>query len=462
MKQLFETYISSFRRRPESSAFNQLDTGFRRCDEVFKIFLCLFGLIALAFSAAFYKVAHLPVASVFQTPAPALSPVAAPRLESHFASQKLFTQVHAASAIALKNGQIRAFWFSGSREGAKDVAIHSAVFDPVTSRWADETVTVTREQTQSVLHRYVSKIGNPVVTRAEDGSLRLFYVSVSLGGWAGSSINTMISLDEGESWSAPRRLITSPFINISTLVKGAPFLYQDGTLGVPVYHEFISKFAELLRVDQNGVVLDKQRLVRGGEGSLQPVVFIQNSQQATILMRDGGASNRHRVLAVSSQDAAQHWSPVLGSELANPDAALTGVTLANGQLLAVLNNQTQGRDTLSLMLSADNGQHWKSLKLLENQQDAATDFSGYALETAKLIQQTQALSASAEQVESTRRTTCGADRCRYEFSYPYLIQTTGGDFHLFYTWNRTFIKHLWFNQSWLNQRLAESENHATH
>jgi len=38
--------------------------------------------------------------------------------------------VHAASLIALKDGAIRAFWFAGSREGAADVVINSAVFDP--------------------------------------------------------------------------------------------------------------------------------------------------------------------------------------------------------------------------------------------------------------------------------------------------------------------------------------------
>ncbi len=419
-------------------------------------------LIALAFSAGFYKVAQQPAASAFQTAAPVLLPVAAPRFETHFASQKLFTQVHAASAIALKNGQIRAFWFSGSREGAKDVAIHSAVFDPTISRWSEEGVLVTRAQTQTALHRYVAKVGNPVVSRTADGSLRLFYVSVSLGGWAGSALNTMTSNDEGASWSAPRRLITSPFLNISTLVKGAPFLYQDGTLGVPVYHEFISKFAELLRVDQNGVVLDKQRLVRGGVGTLQPVVFIQNSQQATILMRDAGASNQHRVLTVSSPDAGQHWSPMQASELANPDAALTGVTLANGQMLAVLNNQARGRDSLALLIASAEGTQWKTLKVLENQQDAPTEFAAYAQQTAQLIQQTQHSNASAAQVNSTQRITCAAERCRYEFSYPYLIQTPSGDFHLFYTWNRTFIKHVWFNQSWLNQRIAGRNHDATH
>ena len=41
--------------------------------------------------------------------------------------------VHAASLIALKDDSLRAFWFAGSREGAADVVINSAVFDPHTN-----------------------------------------------------------------------------------------------------------------------------------------------------------------------------------------------------------------------------------------------------------------------------------------------------------------------------------------
>jgi predicted neuraminidase len=412
------------------------------------------ALILLAFAAAFYKAAHFPAAAQFQTVAPAVAAQSPARFETHFASSKLFAQVHAASSIELKDGRIRAFWFSGSHEGAKDVAIHSAVFDPATSHWGGEEVLVTREQTQRALHRMVAKLGNPVVARAADGSLRMFYVTVSVGGWAGSSITTMTSRDEGATWSEPRRLITSPFINISTLVKGAPLLYNDGTLGVPVYHEFISKFGEMLRVDQNGAVLDKQRLAAGGQGTLQPVVLQQSQQAAQVLMRYAGAAEPHRVVSVSTQDGGQHWSAPMKLSLRNPDAALTGVTLPDGRMLAVLNEQEQGRDTLSLMVSAD-GVNWREMQRLEDQQSASAqpDEASFEKNVQTLIPQSEhkATGQVAQYVESTQRTVCNNGRCRYEFSYPYLIQTRQGDFHLVYTWNRTFIKHVWFNRQWLEQ-----------
>lgn len=428
--------------------------------------IILLALILSAFGLAFYKAAGFPSASSFQTSLPAVAVSATPRFETHFASSKLFTQVHASSAIELKDGRIRAFWFSGSREGAKDVAIHSSVFDPVQMRWGKEEVTMTREQTQHALHRYVAKLGNPVVGRAADGSLRMFYVTVSLGGWAGSSITTMTSNDEGATWSELRRLVTSPFINISTLVKGAPFLYSDGTMGVPVYHEFISKFGEMLRLDINGAVLDKQRLAAGGQGTLQPVMLMQNAQTAKVLMRYAGTAEPHRVVTVSTQDAGQHWSPPEKSTLRNPDAAVTGVTLPDGRLLAVLNDLEHGREALSLMISADGGGTWREVQRLEDQPAASAqaDEAHFISNAQSLVQQSDVATGEhlADYVESAKRTACNEGKCRYEFSYPYLIQTQGGDFHLVYTWNRTFIKHLWFNQAWLDQHLEKSAHDALH
>jgi predicted neuraminidase len=420
----------------------------------------------IAFASAFYKASQVPATANFQTPVFTPSNQSTARFETHFASSKQLVQVHAASSIELKDGRLRAFWFSGSREGAKDVAIHSAVFDPQKSQWSTEEVAMTRERTQYALHRYVGKLGNPVVVRQQDGRLRMFYVTVSIGGWAGSSITTVVSIDEGATWSEPQRLITSPFLNISTLVKGAPFLYADGTIGVPVYHEFISKFAEILKVSPQGVVLDKQRLAAGGQGTLQPVVLMQNDKAAQILMRYSGDIDPRRVIAASTQDAGQHWSPATKSTLPNPDAAVTGVTLPDGRMLAMLNNLEHGRDALSLMLSDDGGNTWREVKRLEDQVAASSqaDEANYLRNAQTLIVQSDAAAKNhlEQSLESTKRTVCKDGKCRYEFSYPYLIQTESGDFHLVYTWNRTFIKHLWFNQAWLNQQAEKSAHDAIH
>ncbi len=386
------------------------------------------------------------------------------RYANRLASSRLHAQTHASSLIELKDGRIRAFWFSGSREGASDVTINSAVFDPQRGEWGAEQMVIDRSTTQRALHRFVAKLGNPVVARAGDGSLHLFYVTVSMGGWAGSSITMMRSTDEGETWSVPRRLIASPFINISTLVKGTPFLYADGSMGLPVYHEFVSKFAELLHLDAAGNVIDKQRLARAGQGTLQPVVLVTSPEEAVVLTRYSGSDNPHLARTLRTSDGGKHWSSVEKSSFPNPDAALSGIVLSDGRLLAVVNHLEQGRDSLSLLSSEDGGRNWKELHRLEEMRVVR----GKKLDEAQCLHIVGELLQSSDErledadeaelkeyVDSARARVRADGGCGFEFSYPYLIQARNGDFHLSYTWNRVFIKHVTFDQVWLKRHLKK-------
>jgi len=415
----------------------------------------LLGFILIAFGAAAYKAAHYPVAATFQAPAKSVESNGEVRFQSHFASSKQHIQTHAASLIELKDGRMRAFWFSGSREGAKDVEIHSAVFDPRLDAWGAEQVVAGREGMQQSLMRYTSKLGNPVAARAADGTLWLYFVTVSVGGWAGSSITALSSVDEGATWSPARRLVTSPFLNVSTLAKGAPFMYSDGTMGLPVYHEFIGKFGELLRFDQTGKLISKQRLSAAKDHGLQPVMLVKNPNEALVLMRHAGDEHR-KVIGVSTVDGGQHWTAPAQTVLSNPDAALSALTLPDGRMLVVLNNQEQGRDALSLMLSTDGGTSWKNVYQLEDQRQQPTDQAHY-LKTVEGLVKDMVVTNAGDYVDSVKGQLCAGEACRYEFSYPYLIRAQNGDLHLVYTWNRSFIKHVTFTPAWLEQRLANHD-----
>ena len=423
----------------------------------------LLGLTLIAFAAGFAKAFSRPPPVAFQPQRIVADAGAAPTLRMGFVSTSAGPHRHAPSLVELRDGRLRAFWFSGSREGASDVEIRSAVFDPRSGRWGAETTVIDRARTQRALSRYVKKLGNPVAERAADGSLHLYYVTVSLGGWAGSSITTASSSDDGETWSPPRRLVTSPFLNVSTLVKGTPFHYADGTIGLPVYHEFIGKFAELLRLDAAGAVLDKQRLSHG-RSALQPVVLVRDGERAQVLMRHG-EGGLNRVLGTATADAGRNWAPPANTTLDNPNAALTGVALPGGTLLAVLNNIESDRDQLTLVASVDGGSSWRTLYTLEDQRalrERTLDPATYATGIKALALATDAgLPDAAAFAVSSGEHMCVAQRCNYEFSYPYLIQTARGDVQLVYTWNRSFIKHVEFSPAWIAQRLKESAKEST-
>ena len=325
--------------------------------------------------------------------------------------------VHAASLIALKDGSIRAFWFSGSREGAADVVINTAVLDPKTKSWAAPTVVIDRVGAEKGLARYIAKLGNPVPAHLADGRLQLFFVTVSIGGWAGSSISTMISDDEGSTWGRPQRLITSPLINLSTLVKSPAVPFTDGRLGLPAYHEWVGRFGEFLRVDGTQVI-DKRRM-SSGRSAIQPVMFVNAAQDATAYFRQTRRAGQPKQIPVShTQNAGQSWQAATDLEIANPNAAVAGLTLQNGAHIVVLNNIEVGRHRLVLMMSNSKSGQWHVVEVLENDE---------ALQ----------------------------DGQRKEFSYPYLISTNGNDAHLVYTWDRKKIRHWYFANAWLTQAYSQ-------
>ncbi|MFV1993087.1 MAG: exo-alpha-sialidase [Acidiferrobacterales bacterium] len=318
---------------------------------------------------------------------------------------------HASSLIELNNGQILAVWYGGSREGATDVRIYKSVFDPENSSWSKPEAIIGAAKVSRDLARYVKKIGNPVLHRDDEGKLWIFFVTVSVGGWSGSSLNYIISEDEGVNWSKTSRLITSPFINVSTLVKGQPFNFTDGSIGLPVYHELAGKFSELLRIRKDGKVINKTRITHGRK-SLQPSIAILDKKNAIALMRYSGKAPK-RILSSTTTDGGLTWSPGKKISLPNPNSGLMVRAIAENKLLLVFNNTEHGRNILSLAVSGDRGKTWKVIHDFEHSTAESED----------------------------------------RFSYPYFIKTKSGSYHLTYTWKKHLIKHVVFNDRWLKNKI---------
>ena len=320
---------------------------------------------------------------------------------------------HASSATMRRDGKILVAWYTGTEEGARDVEISSAIIDPETYTLSPSLTAATRLQTEKDTWRYIRKLGNPLVYQLADGRAVLLYVSVSFGGWAVSNLNLRFSDDGGLTWSPAQRIVTSPFLNLSTLVKGTPTKLTNGEVGIPVYHEFLGKFGELLVVDVNGKVKNKHRMSWGRE-AIQPVIVPVTKDKAVALLRDSGEEQK-RVAITTSSDSGQSWAPLSHLELANPNSAVAAIQSYQGNLLLVFNNDEDERNNLSLATSMNNGKTWKVIHEFENQ----------PLEPGKKI----------------------------KFSYPYLIKGNNNDYHLFYTWRKSRIKYIHFNEAWLKGRL---------
>jgi predicted neuraminidase len=362
--------------------------------------LSIAGVVA-AFVAAFTDGPSVPPPPTFTAEAAAASLPATPlEGETRIVSAADPTSVHSATAVEIGGGRIRAFWYGGSREGAPDVAIYTSVFDPSTAAWSPQEIATTREETARDLGRYVKKLGNPVAALDGKGRLWLFYVSVSLGGWSGSAVNFRISEDEGASFGPARRLVTSPLLNVGTLVRGPAISFEDGSLGLPVYHELLGKFGEILRITPEGELVEKIRLSRG-RTSLQPVVVPLGRLDAVAFLRASGGSPK-RVLTVRTEDGGRTWSDLQPTDLPNPDAAVSAVRSSNGALLLAYNDSEADRTSLSIALSSDGGRTFSEI-------------------------------ASVTPPEASPSP---------ELAYPWLLEASDGSLHLLYSWNRSRIVHV--------------------
>ena len=313
--------------------------------------------------------------------------------------------VHAATVVALPGGDLLAAWFGGSHEGARDVHIYlSREHD---GQWSRPRAVAGRLSTQRDTLRFTRMTGNPVLFFGGDGRLYLIYVTVSIGGWAGSALNEMVSSDDGSHWSPARRLVTTPMFNISTLVKENPVPLTDGSVALPVYNESMGMFGEWLRLGPHGRLLHRYR-IDSGTDSLQPALVPVGPVQAFAYMRYGGPAP-NRILMSGTRDGGRSWSAPRRLKLANPNSAVAALRLSNGQILMVYNPETDNRSVLALALS-DDGIHFTRVATL----------------------------ASSPNTQA-------------EFSYPYMIQR-GQRIDVVYTWWRRRIAHASFNVAWLEAR----------
>jgi predicted neuraminidase len=328
---------------------------------------------------------------------------------------------HVASLAPLSGGRVAASWYSGSREGAKDVGIYLSKLNPAKRIWSKPRRVLDRGKASRDLSRHVKKIGNSMLYSdraslaaqsaqpaqpAQVEKLWMFYSTVSEGGWSMSTLSYTYSLDEGLTWARSRRMQLSPALNLTNNVKNKPIPMDDGTFLIPAYHELKEKFSEAIIFDPESMTYRKSRM-SSFYRAIQPAISAGHGGELTAIFRNMSRDSRKFALLSKSHDGGQTWSRLTETDLLNPNSGLDTISLSDGRLLVAANDLEDSRHRLSLLVSDNNGRNWKRIHIVE-------------------------------EAEETN-----------EFSYPYLIRDTEGRIHLAYTYNRKRIKHVMFNEAWL-------------
>jgi predicted neuraminidase len=320
----------------------------------------------------------------------------------YFRSEMIFERIegrpscHGATVAELANGDIIAAWYAGAYETAKDVAIFGSALPKGGTEWSSP----------KILHDTPGlSDGNPVLFCDVRGRLWLFYVTIHGTKWTECRVYCKTSEDGGTTWSDARTLRE----DLEWMTRNKAVELESGLIILPIYNEIRFQPAFLVSYDRGASWNMRGEFLMVPGGGIQPSLIEKYSGALIALLRTGEAGGN--IWTVGSNNGGNSWGNPVRAVLPNPNSAVDAVRLKSGAWVLVFNNSRFDRTPLSAALSRDEGETWSDIKDIENEPG--------------------------------------------EFSYPAIIQGMDGLIHLVYTHKRTRIKHVVFNEEWLNN---EKEN----
>jgi predicted neuraminidase len=309
---------------------------------------------------------------------------------------------HAPGIVECPNGDLLVSWYRGSGErSADDVAVYGAWQQAGQSSWSDAFVmadypgfpdcntcmmidgrgrlwlfwpTILANSWESCLtnfriaDKYDAAQGCPAWQR--EGVI--FLRPDDFGGRALEQLDALLQeqpiLRSAQQVASYReRLGQKLYQRLGWQPRCKPIVLPSGRILLPLYSDTFSFGMMAISDDEGATWYASQPLM--GFGSIQPTLLRRNDGSLVAYMRENGPRDRIRVC--ESRDDGLTWGPVGDSELPNPGSGVDGVRLADGQWLLVYNDTTEGRHSLAVSLSDDEGRSWKWTRHLERADQGA-------------------------------------------------------------------------------------------
>jgi len=310
-----------------------------------------------------------------------------------------YPECHASTIEETPAGLV-ASWFGGTSERDPDVGIR--VSRHINGQWTPSVEVANGIQYTlpgGTVHRHPT--WNPVLFQYPNGPLMLFWkCGPSPSTWWGMVSQ---SADNGATWSMARRLPE----HIDGPVRNKPILLKDGTLLCGSSTEFDGWRVHFEMTKDQGLSWQRTPAINDGKsiGAIQPTLLRHKDGSIQALCRNQNGEGP--ILSTTSSDGGLSWSDLEPINLPNPNSGIDAVTLKDGRHLLVYNHTNRrtgmprGREMINVAVS-DNGVDWKPALTLDREEKA-------------------------------------------EFSYPAVIQASGGSVHITYTWKRSKVQHFELN-----------------
>jgi len=307
---------------------------------------------------------------------------------------------HAPGIVECPNGDLLVSWYRGSGErSADDVAIYGARRKQGESTWSDAFLMADTPGFPDC---------NTCLMIDRQGRLQLFWPTILANTWESCLTRRRLSRDydgpgpptwEGDSlvllkpddFSAEanaqldeltekykllltdelrqeladvrKKLQDKLYQRLGWQPRCKPTVLPSGRILLPLYTDTFSISIMAVSDDDGDTWYASKPLL--GFGAIQPTVLRRKSGELVAYMRENGVQQRIRMAL--SRDDGLTWGPVNATDLPNPGSGLDGVRLANGHWLLVYNDATEGRNSLAVSISDDEGQSWKWTRHLEKE-----------------------------------------------------------------------------------------------
>jgi len=356
--------------------------------------------------------------------------------------------VHSSSIVELPNGDLLTCWFEGSGERtANDVVINGSRLKKGDTKWSKAFIMADTPGQPDC---------NPILFLNNNNKLFLVWIAVQANRWERSHLMVKTSTDYHKDgapvWEWKNLILLKPGEEFAEraseqfeafgrtdlawaeyalpyeemLVKAAkdpkkretgwmprthPTLLKNGKILLPLYSDGFN--FGLIAISEDDGETWESSLPIVGRGLNQPSLVVRNDGSIDAYMRDDG-DEPGRILISHSEDEGYSWTYATKSDIPNPGASIEVIKLISGNWLLIYNDVDDGRYSLSVAISDDQGRSWKWQKNLEYQKNGS-------------------------------------------FSYPSLIQTKDGRIHITYSYHlqgdqkqkKKSIKHVVLDEAWI-------------
>ncbi len=311
---------------------------------------------------------------------------------------------HAPGIVELPDGQLLVSWYRGSGERkADDVVVLGARLAPGSAAWSEPFTLADHPgfpDCNTALFLDASKklwLFWPIILDNEWGSALTNYRTshdyLAPGAprwdWQGTVWLKPADFQERARELAKARLAASPekdrpeaeafFAEIDSALgdklmqrlgwqpRSKPTQLRSGRIVLPLYSDTYS--FSLMALSDDGGETWRASAPLIGFGNIQPAVLERRDGTLMAYMRENGPLGKVRV--AESGDGGETWGDVGVADLPNPGSGLDGVRLENGHWLLVHNDTTEGRSSLAVSLSEDEGRTWPFVRHLERRESGS-------------------------------------------------------------------------------------------